>query len=97
MSRCGFRASWAAVETASKPMYAKKITAAPRMMPDQPNSPNVPVFGGISGVKLVASTNHDAGDDHEQHDGDLDDHHDAVHRRGFAHAAHEQRGHEQRR
>jgi hypothetical protein len=30
MSRCGLRASCAAVETASKPMYAKKITAAPR-------------------------------------------------------------------
>src|SRR5688500_20088430 len=57
MSRRGFRASCAAVETASNPMYAKKITAAPRMMPDRPNSPNVPVFGGTSGVNLVESTN----------------------------------------
>jgi len=34
ISLCGFFASCAAVETASKPIYAKKITAAPRAMPD---------------------------------------------------------------
>ena len=33
MSRCGFRASCAAVLTASKPMYAKNTTAAPVMTP----------------------------------------------------------------
>ena len=49
MSRCGFCASCAAVETASKPIYAKKITAAARMTPLQPNSPNVPVLGGMKG------------------------------------------------
>jgi hypothetical protein len=50
MSRCGFLASCAAVETASNPMYAKKITAAARNTPLIPNSPNVPVFGGMNGV-----------------------------------------------
>jgi hypothetical protein len=50
MSRCGLRASCAAVDTASNPMYAKKITAAPRTTPDQPNSPNVPVLAGMNGV-----------------------------------------------
>ena len=48
MSRCGSRASWAAVDTASKPMYAKKITAAPRSTPDQPNRPNPPALGGMN-------------------------------------------------
>jgi len=33
MSFCGFFASCAAVETASKPMYAKKIIAAARKIP----------------------------------------------------------------
>ena len=36
MSRCGFRASCAAVETASKPMYAKKTRPAPRRTPETP-------------------------------------------------------------
>jgi hypothetical protein len=36
MSFWGLRHSSAAVETASKPMYAKKIRAAPVPMPAQP-------------------------------------------------------------
>ena len=43
------RDSCAAVDTASKPMYAKKITAAPRMTPLHPYSPKVPVLGGMNG------------------------------------------------
>ena len=50
MSRCGLRASWAAVETASNPMNAKNTTAAARITPLMPNSPNVPVLGGMKGV-----------------------------------------------
>ena len=53
MSRCGARASCAAVDTASKPMNEKKITAAPRMMPLQPYSPNVPVFSGMNGCRFA--------------------------------------------
>ena len=45
MSRCGFFASCAAVDTASKPMKAKKITPAPRSTPLQPNCAEAsPVF-----------------------------------------------------
>src|SRR4051812_46895934 len=47
MSRWGLIASCAAVETASKPIYAKKTTAAPRKTPLQPNWPG-PRLGGIS-------------------------------------------------
>src|SRR5580698_11570820 len=53
ISRLGFFDSCAAVETASKPIYAKKITPAPRSTPDQPNSPKVPVFGGRNGVQFT--------------------------------------------
>ncbi len=35
-SRCGFFASCAVVETASKPMYAKNMYAAPAPMPEKP-------------------------------------------------------------
>ena len=56
MSFCGLRASCAAVETASNPMYAKKITPAARAIPDQPYSPNEPSFGGINGCQLAAAT-----------------------------------------
>jgi len=42
MSRCGFLASCAAVETASNPIYAKKMTPAARMMPLMPYSPKTP-------------------------------------------------------
>ena len=51
MSRCGFLASWAAVDTASNPMYAKKITPAPRTMPLQPYLPG-PCSGGMNGVQF---------------------------------------------
>src|SRR5262245_59848235 len=57
MSFCGFFASWAAVETASKPIYAKKITAAPRIIPLQPYLPNSPVFSGIKGDQFAEFTN----------------------------------------
>jgi len=55
-SRCGFFASCAAVETASKPMYAKNMTAAPRSTPLQPKLPKLPVFGGMKGVRLSRRT-----------------------------------------
>ena len=35
-SRCGFFASCAVVETASNPIYAKKMYAAPAPMPEKP-------------------------------------------------------------
>ena len=57
MSRCGLRASCADVDTASKPMYAKKITPAPRRTPLQPYSPKVPVFGGMNGCQFAGSMN----------------------------------------
>jgi hypothetical protein len=54
-SRCGFLASCAAVETASKPMYAKKMTPAPAVMPPQPNSPCFPVGSGMNGDQFAGS------------------------------------------
>src|SRR5438105_8219622 len=36
-SRCGFFASCAVVETASNPIYAKNMYAAPAPMPEKPN------------------------------------------------------------
>src|SRR3954468_4048046 len=56
MSRAGLRASCAAVETASKPIYAKNITPAPRSTPLQPNCPNAPRFGGMNGVRFARFT-----------------------------------------
>jgi len=56
MSRDGFLASCAAVDTASKPMYAKNMTPAPRNTPLQPNDPNAPVFGGTNGVRFARFT-----------------------------------------
>ena len=53
MSRCGFFASCAAVDTVSNPMYAKKTSPAPRSTPDQPNVPHSPAFGGMNGFQLV--------------------------------------------
>jgi len=41
-SRAGFRASSAVVETASNPMYAKKMKAAPPNMPAQPKGKKPP-------------------------------------------------------
>src|SRR6202047_1541490 len=40
-SRCGFLASCAVVETASNPIYAKKIYAAPAPIPPKPIGANV--------------------------------------------------------
>ena len=45
MSRLGFFDSAPAVDTASKPMYAKKIVAAAVMMPE---TPYCPVFCAVS-------------------------------------------------
>src|ERR1051325_1553397 len=56
MSVCGFFDSCAAVDTASNPMKAKKITPAPRSTPLHPNSPNLPVFGGTKGCQLAVFT-----------------------------------------
>ena len=47
MSRFGFLVSCAAVLTASNPKKAKKTIAAPRKIPETPNSPNVPVLAGM--------------------------------------------------
>src|SRR5450631_4127366 len=57
MSRCGFFASCAAVETASNPMYAKNTTPAPLRIPEKPNEPNSPVFGGMKGCQLSVLMN----------------------------------------
>ena len=56
MSRCGFFASCAAVETASNPIYAKKMMPAACTTPLQPKWPNVPVFGGMNGTQFAPST-----------------------------------------
>ncbi len=45
-SRCGFFVSSAVVETASKPMKAKKTIAAPPMMPPNPLGANGCQFAG---------------------------------------------------
>ena len=48
MSRCGFFVSSAAVETASKPMYAKKMIAAADEIPVQPFGANGVQFAGFT-------------------------------------------------
>ncbi len=48
MSRCGLRVSSAAVDTASNPMYAKKMMAAALEMPRNPF--------GAKGVQLSGCT-----------------------------------------
>ena len=48
MSRFGLRASSAVVETASKPMYAKKTIAAPVITPCTPFGANGCQFGGLT-------------------------------------------------
>ena len=55
-SRCGLRVSCAAVETASKPMYAKKTIVAPWRTPEMPNLPKVPSFGGMKGCQFAVFT-----------------------------------------
>ena len=47
-SRCGLRASSAAVETASKPIYAKKISDAPFITPLKPNGMKLSQFAGLT-------------------------------------------------
>ena len=48
MSFCGLRHSSAAVETASKPMYAKKIRAAPVPIPAHPFGAKGCQFPGLT-------------------------------------------------
>ena len=48
MSRCGSFVSSAAVETASNPMYAKKMIAAADEMPCQPLGANGVQFSGLT-------------------------------------------------
>ena len=47
-SLCGFLVSSAAVEIASNPMYAKKITNAPVKMPSKPFGANGTQFSGLT-------------------------------------------------
>ena len=60
-SRCGFFASCAVVETASNPMYAKKMYAAPAPMPDKPYGAKLdqlmPQFPLLTYAKPRAITN----------------------------------------
>src|SRR5450432_1028296 len=51
-SRWGFLVSWAAVETASNPIYAKNTRAAPRMIPEKPKWPWLR-SGGMNGCQLA--------------------------------------------
>ena len=88
----------AAVETASKPMYAKNITPVARSTPLQPNEPKWPVFGDErvrSRVLHVRGTGDDEDDEHER----FHDDEDRVRGGGLLDALHEQRGdgeHDQR-
>ena len=77
MSRCGLRVSCAAVETASKPMYAKKTMVAPWSTPEMPKRPNgalvrrderVPV-GGVHEARRERDEEQDHRDLHEDDDG----------------------------
>jgi len=68
MSFCGFLASSAVVETASKPMYEKNITPAPRRMPLQPNSPKCPSFGGMNGTPIGMVDERDSETYEEEYD-----------------------------
>src|SRR5580658_3307061 len=56
MDFCGSRASRPMVDTASKPMYAKKRIAVPCITPDQPYTPYAPVFGGMKGAQFAGCT-----------------------------------------
>src|SRR5207245_11391447 len=53
MSRFGFRAYAAVVETASKPMYAKKTIDAPVRIPWKPLGANGCQFAGLTYLKLT--------------------------------------------
>src|SRR5208337_1015619 len=60
ISFCGLIDSWATVETASKPIYAKKTTAAPRTIPLQPYSPGPRLGGMKAAVGLLGVTQFEA-------------------------------------
>src|ERR1700740_2630705 len=70
MSRFGLRVSSAAVETAAKPMYEKKISAAPARTP-------VPAVGEER-REVVQVAVPEADTDEQDEDRDLDRHHDVV-------------------
>ena len=76
-SRCGFLVSCAAVETASKPMYAKKTADAPRRMPEKPKRPG-PSLGGMNGCQFSGRTKPKPTHDEQQHDDHLHEDDDAV-------------------
>src|SRR3954470_4266837 len=57
MSRFGFFASSAVVETASKPMYAQKTIAAPVAMPEKPFGANGCQCAGFTYLKLTKTKN----------------------------------------
>ena len=57
---------------------------------------SVPVLGGMKGVRLAAVTWLTAENDHQQHDDQLEQHHDAVEGGRSADADHQQGGEEQR-
>ena len=54
-------------------MNAKKITPAPRSTPLHPNSPNLPVFGGMNGCQFAVLMYDDAEPDEQQQHDDLHD------------------------
>src|SRR6187551_3842669 len=56
MSLRGFFASCPAVDTASKPMYAKNTIVAARMTPFMPNWFSTPVGSGMNGCQLSGFT-----------------------------------------
>src|SRR6478672_96098 len=86
MSRLGLRASCAAVETASKPMYAKKICPAPAKRAE------------LAGVlrqerMVVVVVDEEVADSDKEHDHcHLHDHDKVVELRRFANAADENGG-----
>ena len=89
-SRCGFFASSACVETESNPMYAKKMRAAPAIMPSgfppcrllarDLETEEADARPAVRGERLpVGRVDVERADeDHEQHRGDLDGHHEGV-------------------
>ena len=92
-SRCGLRVSCAAVETASKPMYAKKTIVAPWRTPEMPYLPKVPSFGGTKGCQFAVFTKRAAKAMKSRTTVTFDEDDDRVEARRLLDAAHEQRGH----
>ena len=91
MSRDGFFASWAAVDTASNPMYAKNMTPAPRRIAAPAELAERAVFGGMNGVRLARFDVRRAGDDEDDEHRDLDDDEHGVRVGRFLDPDHEQR------